>query len=134
MPAEDPSPRFVSNVISDFIVDQVSTNDTGLVIIPVAVGSGKTYAIADSVARCLERGDDRRIFFLTPNKNPRGDFREAVLAACSSRGVSIGKDDVVMAESWKIRLATALTVVMTGPYVSTSRHMPSLKTSFPLVP
>lgn len=108
MPAEDPSPRFVSNVISDFIVDQVSTNDTGLVIIPVAVGTGKTYAIADSVARCLGRGDDRRIFFLTPNKNPRGDFREAVLAACSSRGVSIGKDDVVMAESWEDSISNRL--------------------------
>lgn len=101
VPDRDPAPRYSSDVISDFIVDQVADNETGIVLVPVAVGSGKTYAIADAVARRLAAGDTRRVFFITPNRNPRGDFRETLLKACARRGVSLAAGDVVMAESWE---------------------------------
>ena len=84
--------KYASEVISDFMTEAGQRNTCGTVLVPMATGSGKTYAAADAAARLIADGDphnsDRpsQIIYLTTRKAARNDYMDNLLAALSSRG------------------------------------------------
>lgn len=84
--------KYASEVISDFMTEAGKRNTCGTVLVPMATGSGKTYAAAEAAARLIADGDphnsDRpsQIIYLTTRKAARNDYMDNLLAALSSRG------------------------------------------------